>query len=108
MFNGHSFRLVSPRFDSSDDSKQRDEQPREAVAQFFQDWGGFEGLAGDFAALGAFVPEEFAQAGGEGAIVESDVELEIEAQAARIPVRGADEAPHTVDEEDFRVIKGRR
>ena len=45
---------------------------------------------------------------GEVAVVAFDVELEIEPQAAGVPIGRADERPDAIDDHQLGVVEGRR
>jgi hypothetical protein len=89
------------------DLQVREHEAGEAVAEADGEGAGIDVGERDFAGSGAFVVDEAGELCGEGAVVGFDVEFEIEAEAAGVPIGGADEGPDIIDDHEFGMVEGR-
>src|SRR5437762_10986350 len=84
------------------------EEPGDAVAQSSGHAAAVDFLEGYLVGGGNFVSNELFQSLGKLGIVTFKVELKVEAQAARIPIGGAEQDPAAINDHQFRMVEGRR
>ena len=85
-----------------------DKKTCKAIAESLRQRAGFQHGDAEFVAFGFLFLKDAEHPCGEHRVMTGEIELEIQSQAARIPVCGADAGPGIIDEQDLGVIKGRR
>src|SRR5688500_8407211 len=83
-------------------------QAGNAVAKSHPERAAIDVAQGDLAGSAALLGEQRRELAGQLAVVAFEVEFKIEAEAAGVPVGGAEERPDAIHDHDLRVVEGWR